>query len=102
MYRLADATGHLYRFIVFGSFVTDKSKPNDIDVILIMADTFDVSGVTAEARVLFEHSSAEAYFTASAFWLRRSAILGDEEEFVNYWQIKRGSGRRGILEIISE
>jgi hypothetical protein len=102
MYRLAVATGHLYRFIIFGSFVTDKSEPNDIDVILIMADTFDVGEVTAEAGVLFEHSSAEAYFAATVFWLRRSSILGDEQEFVNYWQIKRGGGRRGILEIISE
>jgi hypothetical protein len=41
VYRLALDTGHLARFVVFGSFVTDKPEPNDVDVFLVMEDTFD-------------------------------------------------------------
>jgi uncharacterized protein DUF6932 len=51
IYEVARAGGHVARFIVFGSFVTDKREPNDVDV---------------------------------------------------YWQVKRGGGRRGIVEIIQE
>ena len=36
VYRLAQGTGHVARFVVFGSFVTDKSEPNDVDVFLVM------------------------------------------------------------------
>jgi len=38
---VAAATGHLARFVVFGSFVTDKAAANDVDVFLIMDDAFD-------------------------------------------------------------
>jgi len=41
IYRLAAATAQLRRFVVFGSFVTTKSEPNDIDVFMLMEDTFD-------------------------------------------------------------
>lgn len=34
VYRLALQTGELTRFIVFGSFVTDKPEPNDVDVFI--------------------------------------------------------------------
>ena len=32
VYRVAQATVHLARFVVFGSFVTDKVEPQDVDV----------------------------------------------------------------------
>ncbi|MDQ3745376.1 MAG: hypothetical protein M3444_13415 [Acidobacteriota bacterium] len=40
IYRAARATGRLERFIIFGSFVTAKSDPNDVDIILVMRDDF--------------------------------------------------------------
>ena len=46
VYELAAAIGHMKRFIVFGSFVTAKLDPNDVDVFLIMHDTFDLTQVT--------------------------------------------------------
>lgn len=44
------ATGCMKRFIVIGSFVTTKPEPNDVDVFLVMHDTFDLNQVTGEAR----------------------------------------------------
>jgi hypothetical protein len=40
IYALAKASGHLARFIVFGSFVTAKPSPNDVDIFLLMSDSF--------------------------------------------------------------
>jgi hypothetical protein len=34
VYNLAKSTGHLARFIVFGSFISVIPTPNDIDVFL--------------------------------------------------------------------
>ena len=42
VYNVAWATGHLARCVVFGSFVTAKPLPNDVDVFLLMEDTFDM------------------------------------------------------------
>lgn len=102
IYRLAAATGCVARFIVFGSFVTTKPDPNDVDVFLVMDDRFDVATVTGEARLLFDHAAAQAHFGASVFWLRRLAALGGEQATIEHWQIRRDGGLRGIVEIVPE
>lgn len=100
IYRVAVGTGQLARFVVFGSFVSDKREPADVDVFLLMEDKFDVGRLTGEARVLFDHAAAQAHFGASVFWLRRLAALGGEEQAITGWQMKRDGTRRGIIEII--
>jgi len=67
IYSLAWATGQLARFVVFGSFVTDKWEPNDVDVFLLMEDTFDVAHLAGETRLLFDHGAAQARFGGSVF-----------------------------------
>jgi hypothetical protein len=102
IYRLAVGTGHLARFIVFGSFVTDKQVPNDVDVFMLMEDSFDAGRLTGETRLLFDHTIAQTHFGASVFWLRRLAALGGEQETIERWQVKRDASLRGIVEIIRE
>src|SRR5262249_28739696 len=95
----AHSTGHLAHFIVFGSFVTAKPEPNDIDVFLLMEDSFDVREVASEARLVFDHAAALNLLGASVFWIRRAAALGGVNETLQHWQIKRDKSRRGIVEI---
>jgi hypothetical protein len=102
LYQLAASTGHLARFVVFGSFVTAKAEPNDVDVIMLMEDTFDLSAVTGEAALLFQHMEADAHFGASVFWTRRSGAIGGEQAMVEHWQVRREGGLRGIVEIVPE
>ena len=102
IYQLADASGYLARFIVFGSFVTAKASPNDVDIFLLMEDSFDVSRLSGEPRLLFDHNAAQAHFGASVFWLRRIAALEGEQAAVEYWQVTRGGGKRGIVEVVAE
>jgi hypothetical protein len=100
VYSLARDTGRLARFVVFGSFVTDKPEPNDVDIFMIMDDAFDSSRLEGKAALVFDHAAADAYFGASVFWVRRLAALGGEQAAVEYWQAKRGGGQRGIVEIV--
>lgn len=93
IYRVARATGHLARFVIFGSFV---------DLFLVMADEFDASELSGDMRRLFDHGAAQARFGASVFWVRRQAAWPDERAAVEFWQVKRGGDRRGIVEIIGE
>ena len=102
VYRLARATGQLARFAVFGSFVTDKPEPNDVDLFLVMQDTFDVARFRGEMGLLFDHAAADAHFGASVFWVRELAALGGGQLAIEYWQVKRGGGQRGIVEIVEE
>jgi predicted nucleotidyltransferase len=96
------STGQLARFVVFGSFVTAKDEPNDIDVVLVMEDSFDLASVAREAAIVFRHMEADAHFGASVFWTRRSGAIGGEQTMLEYWQVRREGGQRGIVEIVRE
>lgn len=102
LYQLAGSTGHLARCVVFGSFVTAKADPNDVDVVLLMEDSFDLAAVTGEAALLFQHLEADAHFGASVFWTKRSGALSGEQAMIEYWQVRREGGQRGIVEIVEE
>jgi hypothetical protein len=99
VYGAALSTGQLKRFIIFGSFLSSKPDPNDVDAFLMMQDTFDLRQVTGEARLVFEHAAAQSHFGASVFWLRPAAAFPDEAQSVADWQLKRDGTRRGIVEV---
>jgi hypothetical protein len=102
IYQLAASTGHLARFVVFGSFITAKEDPNDVDIILLMEDSFDLAAVGGEAALVFQHAEADSHFGASVFWARRSGAIGGEQAMIEFWQTRREGGLRGIVEITSE
>ncbi|MBM3954405.1 MAG: hypothetical protein FJ309_07305 [Planctomycetes bacterium] len=100
IHRLALSTEKVRRFVVFGSFVTNKPAPDDVDLFLVMEDDFAVAGVAGEATAVFDHTLAAEHFGASIFWVRALAALGGEQAAVEYWQVTRGGGQRGIVEIV--
>jgi predicted nucleotidyltransferase len=88
------------RLVLFGSYVTAKSDPNDIDILLVMRDEFDIEACDGSTRGLFDHVHAAERFGASIFWMRPALLLLETlEEFVAHWQIKRDQTRRGIVEL---
>ncbi len=98
--EIAQSTGSLDRVIVFGSYVTAKEEPNDVDVILMMDEDCEPEFYPLDIRVLFDHMRAHDELKASVFWARPSMIFGmTVQEFVASWQAKRVKGRRGILEL---
>ena len=100
IYTLARSTGQLARFVIFGSFVTAKREPNDVDIFLLMEDTFDAQQVESEAAIIFDHVAAQHYEGASIFWIRRMAAIDGEETAIQYWQSTREQTKRGIVEVI--
>jgi predicted nucleotidyltransferase len=100
IFQLAQATGKLDRLIIFGSYVTSKLEPNDVDVVIVFQDSFEVSAVAPETRMLLDHERAEATFGASIFWIRPAMIfLETFDEFIAGWQVKRDQTKRGIVEV---
>ena len=100
IYQLAKGTGNLQRLIIFGSYITAKPEPNDVDVVLIFDDDFDVAACSAEVKRLLDHQQATIEFGASIFWIRPSLLfLQTLEQFIEGWQTKRDGTRRGIVEV---
>lgn len=101
IYQLAQSTGQVARFIIFGSFITSKAAPNDVDIFMLMEDTFDSAQVTGEAAIIFDHLAAQNREGASVFWIRRMAAIGGEQSAIEDWQIRRDNKRRGIVEVVN-
>jgi Family of unknown function (DUF6932) len=96
---LARSTGCLERCFVWGSFVSAKQTPNDIDLLLVMSSAFQLERVPEDCRVLFDHVAGRVRFHADLFW-SRSAI---GEAMIRLWldtyQTTKDLKRRGIVEI---
>lgn len=100
IYQLAKDTNHLQRLLIFGSYITAKATPNDIDVVIIFDDDFDIAACSDEAKKLLNHQQAATEFGASIFWIRPSLLfLETLDEFIEGWQVKRDGTRRGIIEV---
>jgi hypothetical protein len=103
IYELAHRTGKVERFVIYGSYVTAKPAPNDVDIFLVMRDDFLLPECEEEIAPVFRHLEAHDRFGASIFWTSVSGILlVSIDEFISYWQIKREQDKRGIIEIIQE
>lgn len=102
IYSLAESTGHLARFAIFGSFVTTKMNPRDVDLVIIMKNTFDVNAVSGDVAAVFRHADADAQLGASIFWSTEAGAFGGAQAMIEFWQIRRDGGRRGLVEIVPE
>ena len=100
IYQIAKDTGNLQQLIIFGSYITAKPEPNDVDVVIIFNDDFDLTVCSEEMKMLLDHQQAENEFGASIFWIRPSLLLFETlDEFIESWQVKRDGTRRGIVEV---
>ena len=100
IFTLATSTGKVVRFIVFGSFVTAKPMPGDVDIFLVMEDSFDVDEAHGEAAFIFNHQETQNVLGASIFWVPELGLMNDEQGIEEFWQTKRDGTRRGIVEVI--
>ncbi|MCP4360610.1 MAG: hypothetical protein GY796_21590 [Chloroflexi bacterium] len=102
IYHLTVQTSHLARFIIFGSFVTDKPNPGNVDVFILMENSFNAGKLDSETRMVFDHVYTQNAMGASIFWIRRLAALGGKTATIAHWQMKRDGTERGIVEVIAD
>jgi len=98
---VARATGRLRRAFVWGSFVTDKPFPGDLDIFLLMQAGFDqeLSALPPEQQDLFDHGRARLLFEADVFWATEA--IGEEvlASWLTVYQLSRELVERGIVEV---
>jgi len=97
---LAKSTGQLARVFLWGSFVTSKEVPNDLDVLLVMDTGFAVEAAPAQAQVVFDHVQARLRFHADVFWTKASLDPQVLHLWLDTYQTGKDFTRRGIIEVI--
>lgn len=96
--RLAARTGKLRRAFVWGSFVTAKAAPKDLDILLIMDEDFEVDSI-GPGQAVFDSVRAKLLFESDVFWARSS--IGREllDLWLETYQTSRSFRKRGIVEL---
>ncbi len=95
----AKATGRLARLILWGSFVTAKESPNDLDLLLVMTADFDLTKIPEETQALFDHARARLRFHADVFWTKASMDPSVLNMWLDTYQAGKDFTRRGIVEV---
>jgi hypothetical protein len=97
--ELAATNGKLRRIFIWGSFVTAKPSPKDLDILLIMDEDFEVEGIAAPAQAVFDSVRAKLLFESDVFWARAS--IGSEmlDLWLDTYQTSRSFRKRGIVEL---
>ena len=97
--KLADTNGKLRRVFIWGSFVTEKPAPKDLDILLIMDEDFEVDRIDAAAQAVFDSVRARLLFESDVFWARSS--IGGEllDLWLETYQTSRSFRKRGIVEL---
>ena len=97
---LAKSTGKLFRVFLWGSFVTGKEVPNDLDMLLVMAPDFTVGALPAHCQIVFDHAQARLRFEADVFWTKASIDEAVLHLWLDTYQFGRDFKRRGIVEVV--
>ena len=97
--ELAATGGQLCRVFIWGSFVTAKPAPKDIDMLLIMSDDFEVDRMPVPAQAIFDSTRAKLLFESDIFWAR--ATIGQDvlDLWLDTYQTSRSFRKRGIVEL---
>jgi predicted nucleotidyltransferase len=96
---LAASTRKLRRVFVWGSFVTSKASPKDVDLLLTLEEDFEVEHVNLAAQAVFDSVLAKLLYESDVFWARTS--IGNEalDLWLDTYQISRSFRKRGIVEL---
>jgi hypothetical protein len=96
--RLAAESGQLAVSSFWGSFVTAKPAPRDLDIPLIVGEGFEVDRISGPARAVFDSARAKLLFESDIFWA--PASIGQEllDLWLDTYQTSRSFRKRGIVE----
>jgi len=94
--QLTRSTAQLEAMYIFGSFVTAKTAPADLDLFMVMSRDFSSNTVEGRARLVFDRSRAAMVWGSYIYWITART---DRAPFLAAWQLRRDGGQRGIVEV---
>jgi hypothetical protein len=99
LFALAKSTHKLERIFIWGSFISDKESPNDVDLLLLMSDDFQLEKVSEDCKILFDNVRARVRFHMDIFWSKSSIDTGILQLWLDTYQMTKDFKRRGIVEV---
>ena len=93
------STGSVKRIYLFGSFVSRKSSPNDIDLLVVMEAGFTTAQLSGRVSEVFQHDLCRIRYHANVFWV--TEVIGDEriDDLLDVFSRNREKQQRPIIEV---
>jgi hypothetical protein len=91
---LERTTGKLLRTFIWGSFVTAKPFPRDLDVFILMQQGFDQEFLylPLTQRDVFTYERARLLFEADIFWATEAIGIEELDSWLSVYQYLPGNG----------
>lgn len=93
------STGSVKRIYLFGSFVSGKSSPNDIDLFIVMEAGLTTAQLSGKVSEVFQHDLCRIRYHANVFWV--TEVIGDEriDDLLDVFSRNREKQQRPIIEV---
>ena len=93
------STGSVRNIYLFGSFVSGKASPNDIDLFVVMESGFTTAHLRGEALEVFQHDRCKIRYHADVFWV--TGAIGNERitDLLDVFSRDREKREQPIIEV---
>lgn len=93
------AIGGVRQVFLFGSFVTGKPSPNDIDLFLVMNGGFSTTNLSGQDLDVFQHDLSRIRFHADVFWVTEAVGADRIEDLLDVFSRNRDGQPQPIIEV---
>jgi hypothetical protein len=97
---MAKSSGIVERLFIGGSFITTKSKPNDIDLVIVISKDVDFDSLNPSQMVVADRASLSRVFKGGTFdvIVVRNGT-GRMQTAIEFFQTNRDNKPIGIVEV---
>jgi len=96
---LLHATGQLKRVFGYGSFVSEKPNPNDIDFFVVMEAGFTTAHLKGKMAEVFQNETCRIRYGVDLFWVTEAIGEAYSEDMLDVFSRDRQQNSQPIVEI---
>lgn len=93
------STGNVNRIYLFGSFVSGKASPNDVDLLVVMNTGFSTTHLDGRSLEVFQHDVCRIRYHADVFWLTEAVGRDRIEDLLDVFSRDREGREQSIFEV---
>jgi predicted nucleotidyltransferase len=93
------STGSVNRIYLFGSFVSGKASPNDVDLLVVMNTGFSTTHLGGRSLEVFQHDVCRIRYHADVFWLTEAVGRDRIEDLLDVFSRDREGREQSIFEV---
>jgi predicted nucleotidyltransferase len=92
-------TRNVRQIYLFGSFVSGKASPNDVDLLVVMNAGFSTTQIDGKVLELFQHDVCRIRYHADLFWVTEAVGNAQIEDLLEVFSRDREGRTQSVVEV---